>query len=103
MDEILQALPDFFVSRAVAHPSDVAMAAKIGQIIEVEGYRVVLQQWDFANRNFIERMDAALGSGARVVAILTPRQVSRSGRTGKRPARYVRRRCHAPYSRSRPH
>jgi hypothetical protein len=102
VDEILQALPDFFVSRAGAHPSDVAMAAKIGHI-EVEGCRVVLQQLDFANRNFIERMDAALGSGARVVAILTPRQVSRSGRTGKRPARYLRRKCHAPYSRSRPH
>jgi hypothetical protein len=27
-------------------------------------------------------MDAALGSGPRVVAILTPRQVSHSGRTG---------------------
>src|SRR6266436_2291457 len=71
-----QGLPDFFVSRAGAHPADVAMAAKVGQIIEAEGHRVVLQQWDFANRNFMERMDADLASGARVVAILTPQYLA---------------------------
>jgi hypothetical protein len=71
-----QALPEFFISRAGAHPADVAMAAKVGQIIEAEGRRVVLQQWDFANRNFMERMDAALASGARVVAILTPQYLA---------------------------
>ena len=48
------------------------MASKIGQILEKAGHRVYLQQWDFANRNFMERMDAALASGARVIAILTP-------------------------------
>jgi hypothetical protein len=52
-------------------------------------------------------MDAALGSGARVVAILTPQYLAAglSFRPHRetRPARYVRRRCHAPYSRSRPH
>jgi len=31
----------------------------------------VLQQWDFANRNFMERMHAALSSGARVIALLS--------------------------------
>jgi tetratricopeptide (TPR) repeat protein len=71
-----QALPEFFISRAGAHPADVAMAAKVGQLIEAEGHRVVLQQWDFANRNFMERMDAALASGARVVAILTPQYLT---------------------------
>jgi hypothetical protein len=76
VDEIAQALPDCFISRAGAHPADVAMAAKVGQIIETEGHRVVLQQWDFANRNFMERMDAALASGARVVAILTPQYLA---------------------------
>jgi hypothetical protein len=69
--------------------------------------QVVLQQWDFANRNFVERMDAALGSGARVVAILTPQYLAAglSFRPHRetRPARYVRRRCHAPYSRPRPY
>jgi hypothetical protein len=69
-------LPDFFVSRAGAHSADVAVASKVGQIIEAEGHRVVLQQWDFANRNFMERMDAALASGARVVAILTPQYLA---------------------------
>jgi hypothetical protein len=76
VDEISQAFPEFFISRAGAHPADVAMAAKVGQIIEAEGHPVVLQQWDFANRNFMERMDAALASGARVVAILTPQYLA---------------------------
>jgi len=76
VDEMSQALPEFFISRAGAHPADVAIAAKVGQIIEAEGYRVILQQWDFANRNFMERMDAALASGARVVAILTPQYLA---------------------------
>ena len=76
MDEISQVLADFFISRAGAHPADVAMASKVAQMIEAEGHRVVLQQWDFANRNFMERMDAALASGARVVAILTPQYLA---------------------------
>ena len=61
-------LPHFFISRAGA---DAAFADKIGRILEDAGYRVVLQQWDFANRNFMERMDAALKSGARVIALLS--------------------------------
>jgi hypothetical protein len=61
-------LPHFFISRAGA---DAAFADRIGRILEDAGYRVVLQQWDFANRNFMERMDAALGSGARVIALLS--------------------------------
>jgi TIR domain/AAA ATPase domain len=44
--------------------------------LEDAGHRVILQQWDFANRNFMERMDAALASGARVVAILTPQYLA---------------------------
>jgi tetratricopeptide (TPR) repeat protein len=65
-------LPDFFISRAGRHPADVEMAAKIGQVLEAAYHRVVLQQWDFADHYFIEGMDAALSSGARVIAILTP-------------------------------
>ena len=34
--------------------------------------RLTLEQWDFANRNFMERMHAAIESGARVVALLSP-------------------------------
>ncbi|QNT68850.1 tetratricopeptide repeat protein [Defluviicoccus vanus] len=59
---------DFFISRAGA---DAAFAAEIGRILEDDGKSVVLQQWDFANRNFMERMHWALGSGARVVALLS--------------------------------
>lgn len=58
-----------FLSRAGA---DAAFADRIGRILEDTGYRVVLEQWDFANRNFISQMHDALGSGARVVALLSP-------------------------------
>jgi hypothetical protein len=34
-----QALPDFFISRAGAHPADVAMAAKVGQISQRVSYQ----------------------------------------------------------------
>jgi tetratricopeptide (TPR) repeat protein len=60
--------PDFFISRAGA---DAPFAAEIGRILEDAGHSVVLQQWDFANRNFIERMHAALASRARVIALLS--------------------------------
>ncbi|MBV8498641.1 MAG: tetratricopeptide repeat protein [Candidatus Eremiobacteraeota bacterium] len=57
-----------FVSRAGA---DADFAAVIGEILESAGHTVVLQQWDFANRNFMERMHSALAGGARVVALLS--------------------------------
>jgi tetratricopeptide (TPR) repeat protein len=60
---------EFFVSRASA---DAAFAAAVGEILTEAGHGVVLQQWDFANRNFMERMHAALADGARVVALLSP-------------------------------
>jgi TIR domain len=66
-------LPHFFISRA---GTDAAFADRIGRLLEDAGYRVVLQQWDFANRNFMERMDAALGSGARVIALLSPQYLA---------------------------
>jgi len=58
-----------FVSRAGA---DAGFAAVVGEILESAGHTVVLAQWDFANRNFMERMHAALAAGARVVALLSP-------------------------------
>lgn len=60
---------EFFISRASA---DAAFAAVVGEILTEAGHGVVLQQWDFANRNFMERMHAALADGARVVALLSP-------------------------------
>jgi tetratricopeptide (TPR) repeat protein len=63
-----QELPDFFISRAGA---DALFAETIGRIVEDAGHRVVLQQWDFAPHNFMERMHAALSSGARIIALLS--------------------------------
>ncbi|HEY6324969.1 MAG TPA: toll/interleukin-1 receptor domain-containing protein [Candidatus Cybelea sp.] len=60
---------EFFISRASA---DGAFAAVVGEILADAGHDVVLQQWDFANRNFMERMHAALAGGARVIALLSP-------------------------------
>ena len=64
----MQELPDFFISRAGA---DADIAGVIGRILEEAGHRIVLQQWDFANRNFMERMHRALSSRARVIALLS--------------------------------
>jgi tetratricopeptide (TPR) repeat protein len=61
--------PDFFISRAGA---DAAFAAMIGRILEDAGHRVILEQWDFANHNFIGQMHVGLESGARVIALLSP-------------------------------
>jgi hypothetical protein len=58
-----------FISRAGA---DAPFSAEIGLILEEAGYGVVLQQWDFSNANFMERMHTALSEGARVVALLSP-------------------------------
>jgi len=58
-----------FISRAGA---DSAMAAEVGRILESAGYGVILQQWDFANQNFMAKMHDAIGGGARVLALLSP-------------------------------
>lgn len=62
-------VPDFFISRA---GPDKVLAVWVGAVLEQAGYRVVIQDRDFANTNFLDQMDAALGSGARVIALLTP-------------------------------
>jgi tetratricopeptide (TPR) repeat protein len=61
--------PKIFISRAAA---DGALAGVVGEIARDAGYDVILQQWDFANRNFMERMHAALAGDTRVVALLSP-------------------------------
>ncbi len=58
-----------FISRSGA---DADVAAEIGRVLKSAGYGVILQQWDFANRHFMERMHEALSSGARVMALLSP-------------------------------
>ncbi len=71
MESVPEAKPAkaLFISRAGA---DADFAAVIGVILKGAGYSVILQQWDFTNRNFMERMHAALAEGARVVALLSP-------------------------------
>jgi tetratricopeptide (TPR) repeat protein len=61
-------MTEVFISRSGA---DATFAALIGTILETAGYTVILQDWDFRNNNFIDRMHAALASGARVVALLS--------------------------------
>jgi len=60
---------DFFISRA---GPDAPIADEIGRVLEAAGYSVILQQWDFGNRSFMSAMHAALESGARVIALLSP-------------------------------
>ena len=59
----------FFISRAGA---DGNFAAEIAAVLEEAGYVVSLQQWDFANKNFMDQMHEALKSVAVVVALLSP-------------------------------
>lgn len=59
----------FFISRAGA---DAELAAKIAGILEDAGDQVTLSQWDFTNRNFIERMHSTLSEAPRVIALLSP-------------------------------
>jgi tetratricopeptide (TPR) repeat protein len=66
--------PDFFISRA---GPDAAVAKQIAAVLESDGSRVLLQDWDFANRSFMERMHTGLSSGARVVALLSPEYLTR--------------------------
>ena len=80
-----------FVSRAGA---DGPMAAEVGRILEASGYNVILQQWDFANQNFMAKMHEAIAGGARVVALLSPSIwraiiVPRNGRTALRAIRSI--------------
>lgn len=68
-DSAAPAAETIFISRSGA---DADFAAEVARILEANGYSVVLQQWDFANRNFMERMHTTLAEGARVVALLSP-------------------------------
>lgn len=69
MNATSDATRDFFLSRS---GSDAAIAERIAGILEAAGHSVLLQDWDFANHNFIERMHTALQTCARVIALLSP-------------------------------
>ena len=66
--------PEFFVSRA---GPDAAIATTIAHILEAAGRTVIIQDWDFKNRAFMERMHTALCSGARTIALLSPDYLTR--------------------------
>ena len=66
--------PEFFVSRA---GPDAGAAQRIAHILEDAGRRVVIQDWDFKNRNFMDCMQTALTSGARTIALLSPDYLTR--------------------------
>lgn len=61
--------PAFFISRA---GPDAGIAQRIGEILEAVGHAVILQDWDFKHKSFMAMMDAALKSGARTIALLSP-------------------------------
>lgn len=65
---------DFFVSRA---GPDAAFSSEIARILAADGLRVLVQEQDFANHSFMERMHAGLKSGARVIALLSPDYLTR--------------------------
>jgi predicted ATPase len=58
-----------FISRAGA---DSEMAVRVAETVRAMGFAVVFQDGDFANRNFIESMHAAISGADRVVALLSP-------------------------------
>jgi TIR domain len=60
---------DFFISRAGAQAN---IAKRIGSILEDSGHSTVLQDWDFHDKNFLERMHDALKRASRVILLLSP-------------------------------
>jgi tetratricopeptide (TPR) repeat protein len=65
---------EFFLSRA---GPDREIAEAIAHILEAAGRTVILEDWDFKNRAFMERMHTALCSGARTIALLSPDYLAR--------------------------
>jgi len=59
----------FFLSRAGA---DQQIVAAIAEIIEAAGHEVILQQWDFQNAHFLNKMHEALETCDHVIALLSP-------------------------------
>ena len=58
-----------FISRA---GEDADFAAEIGRILRGAGYRVILQQGDFDNQNFMHKIHEALDLSRHVIALLSP-------------------------------
>ena len=58
-----------FVSRA---GPDSDISERVAGVLERAGYDVILQQRSFVNKSFMGQMQAALESGARTIALLSP-------------------------------
>jgi Tfp pilus assembly protein PilF len=74
LEEVQDRPAEFFLSRA---GPDREIAEAIAHILEAAGRTVILQDWDFKNRAFMERMHTALCSGARTIALLSPDYLAR--------------------------
>ena len=61
---------DFFISYTAR---DETWATWVAQRLELAGYRVVLQAWDFRGGNFVVRMEDAIQRAERLIAILSER------------------------------
>jgi hypothetical protein len=59
---------DFFISYT---GRDEAWATWVAQRLELAGYRVVLQAWDFVGGNFLAQMEDAVQRAERLIAILS--------------------------------
>jgi tetratricopeptide (TPR) repeat protein len=66
---------DFFISRAGAQAN---IAKKIGSFLEQAGHSTILQDWDFHDKNIIERMHDALKRSAHVILLLSPEYLASS-------------------------
>ena len=61
--------PDFFISYT---RSDLRWAEWIGWVLEDDGFRVVMQAWDFGpGSHFVAEMHDAARSSSRTVAVLS--------------------------------
>jgi tetratricopeptide (TPR) repeat protein len=60
---------DFFISYT---QEDALWAAWVAWLLEANGYRTIIQQWDFTTGNFVLRMDEAHRASRRTIAILSP-------------------------------
>jgi len=60
---------DFFISRAGAQAD---LASYMAGLLKTAGYTTILQDWDFPNTNFIERIHDALRKASRMIVLLSP-------------------------------
>lgn len=61
--------PDFFISRA---GNDARIAQWIASVLEANGYRTIIQDWDFhVGDNFIANMDNALKTAKRAILVMS--------------------------------